>query len=257
MGDKKTIQQIKEQIAASGLTNEEVSQLKLDSRKGVRTLLQQYERELQKKRTLRMAFYEMRQWEQKCFAEGKTCIAGIDEAGRGPLAGPVVAAAVILPEGFYLEGLNDSKQLSLAKREEFYTYITKTAATSTGLATNNEIDELNIYQATKLAMQRAVAELPMKPDHLLIDAMEIRETACTQESIIKGDQKSVSIAAASVIAKVSRDRLMKKIHKEFPVYEFSSNQGYGTKQHLEAMEKHGVSPYHRQSFSPVKNLHFV
>ncbi|SFB20590.1 RNase HII [Lentibacillus halodurans] len=171
---------------------------------------------------------------------------------RGPLAGPVVAAAVILPREFKLLGLNDSKQLNEETRNEYFTII-KNEAVSYGISMidNQKIDQVNIYEATKLAMYNAIWQLNPAPDHILIDAVSLDQLSCTSESITKGDQESISIAAASILAKVTRDNLMKEIHKDYPAYGFASNMGYGTKQHLDTLTEQGVSPYHRKSFSPV------
>ncbi len=170
----------------------------------------------------------------------------------GPLAGPVVAAAVILGEDFYLPGLNDSKKVSESKREQFYKYIMEHAiCVAIGKATAAEIDELNIYQATKLAMSRAVDSLKIKPDYLLIDAMEIPITI-PQKPIIKGDAKSVSIAASSIIAKVTRDRYMKDLGEKYPHFGFENHMGYGTAAHMESIEKYGIIDEHRRSFAPIK-----
>lgn len=185
--------------------------------------------------------------------KGYSIIAGIDEVGRGPLAGPVVAAAVILSEDFYLPGLNDSKKLSKAKRESYYTYIKQHADIGIGIVDHKEIDQLNIYQATKKAMQMAVQSLTRTPDYLLIDAMTL-PLSVPQESIIKGDTKSASIAAASIVAKVVRDRMMEQFAKKYPYYGFDQNMGYGTKEHLDGLKIYGPSDIHRLSFSPVKEI---
>ncbi|TGB04824.1 ribonuclease HII [Halobacillus salinus] len=248
-----TITEIKKKIQTEEVSSKELEQFKQDTRKGVQKLVAQYEKNQTKKAALQAQFEEMKSFEYAAKRNGKQLIAGIDEAGRGPLAGPVVAGAVILPEDFYLEGLNDSKKLSLAKRELFFDYIKTHADYGVGIVDNEEIDRLNIYQATKLAMRRAVEDLEQTPDHLLVDAMEL-DAFPSQESIIKGDARSVSIAAASVVAKVTRDRYMSKIHQSYPMYEFASNQGYGTSDHLAALNNYGPSPYHRYSFSPVKEV---
>ncbi|WP_051585789.1 ribonuclease HII [Caldanaerobius polysaccharolyticus] len=180
---------------------------------------------------------------------GYKFIGGIDEAGRGPLAGPVVAACVILPEGLYIEGLNDSKKLTPSKREKLYLEIQKAAVDiGIGLVDQDVIDEINILNATKKAMMMAIDKLRVKPDIILTDAVKL-DVSIPQISIIKGDQKSASIAAASIIAKVYRDRLMIKYHEDFPQYGFKSNKGYGTKTHIEAIKKYGITPLHRKSFT--------
>ncbi len=246
-----TIKQIKLLLDSGDFTADEISGLRSDKRKGVQHLLDQYDQKAIHKAELKSKFEEMKAYENTARNNGKTIIAGIDEAGRGPLAGPVVAAAAVLPENFYLEELNDSKLLSKQKRELFYEYIREQAEVGVGIVSSDEIDRLNIYQAAKRAMRLAVENLNVNPDHLLIDAMKIN-AGCSEESVIKGDQKSVSIAAASIIAKVTRDRMMKNIGDKYPHYGFESNQGYGTKHHLNALDKYGATPQHRKTFSPVK-----
>lgn len=176
-------------------------------------------------------------------------IAGVDEVGRGPLAGPVVAAAVILPRDFDLLGVNDSKKLSEKRREEMYGKIMEVAvAVSIGMRDHRRIDEINILNATKEAMTDAIKGLAEKPDVVLIDALSLDDVPVPQVSIVKGDSKSVSIAAASIIAKVTRDRMMVDYAEEYPGYAFEKNKGYGTKAHYEGIERLGVCPIHRQSF---------
>ena len=190
-------------------------------------------------------------YEKELYKKGKKYIAGVDEVGRGPLIGPVVAAAVILPENFILEGLTDSKKLSEKKREIYYQII-KEQATSIGIGIISEkrIDEINIYEATKEAMIMAINNLSIKPDHILIDAMPLNLDIPTT-SIIKGDLLSISISAASVIAKVTRDHMLYEIDKEYPMYDLKNNKGYGTKKHIEAIKKYGITKYHRLSYKPV------
>lgn len=183
--------------------------------------------------------------------QGITLIAGVDEVGRGPLIGPVVAAAVILPVNFKLDGLTDSKKLSEKKREQFYEIIKKEAiAIGVGIISEKRIDEINIYEATKEAMQEAINNLSVKPEHILIDAMPL-DLDIPTTSIIKGDLLSISISAASVIAKVERDHMLYEIDKEFPMYDLKNNKGYGTKKHIEALEEYGITKYHRLSYKPV------
>ncbi|MCP3026139.1 ribonuclease HII [Halobacillus sp. A5] len=252
MNVNSTIKEIKLRFDSGDLTEEELNVYRNDHRKGVQKLVAQHERNKSIREKLKVRFQEMKFFENMFRNKGKSLIAGIDEAGRGPLAGPVVAAAVILPEKFYLEGLYDSKQLSLHNREEYYDYIKKHADVGVGMVSSIDIDKLNIYRATKLAMKRAVEQLTDIPDQLLIDAMVVEDVPCDQESIIKGDQRSVSIAAASIIAKVTRDRYMKELSVKYPGYHFENNQGYGTKEHIQALQNYGITPYHRKSFSPVK-----
>ena len=189
-------------------------------------------------------------------AEARRCgyqlIAGLDEAGRGPLAGPVVAAVVILPRRFALPGLNDSKQVTEAFRERLYQAILKQAvASGVGLADEREIERINILQATRQAMCRAVQGLPVSPDFLLLDAVSLPSVRVPQRPIIKGDGFSVSIAAASILAKVTRDRLMRDYHQRYPQYNFHSHKGYGTPEHLRLLARHGPCAAHRQTFRPV------
>ncbi|MTH52725.1 ribonuclease HII [Bacillus mangrovi] len=223
-----------------------------DDRISVRRLAARHAGKLEKSQQLKKKFEELKVFETAALQKGHRWIAGIDEAGRGPLAGPVVAGAVVLPSDFYLEGLNDSKQLSESKRDAFYEIIVKeAAAVGTGVVEAGEIDRINIYQASRKAMKLAVESLPEAPDFLLIDAMEI-ETDIPQEKLIKGDARSISIAAASIVAKVTRDRMMREIAARHPEYGFDRNMGYGTEQHVSALKLYGATPFHRRTFSPVK-----
>ena len=189
-------------------------------------------------------------YEQNALKAGYKTICGIDEAGRGPLAGPVYAAAVILPLGLEIEGLNDSKKISEKKREQLFDVICeKSIAYSIGIATEKEIDEINILNATFLAMHRAVEGLNIKPDYALIDGNQYPKIPMImEETVVKGDAKSMSIAAASILAKVSRDRFMLEKAKEYPQYQFEKHKGYGTKLHYEMLTEYGPSPIHRLSF---------
>lgn len=183
---------------------------------------------------------------------GYRFVAGLDEAGRGPLAGPVVAAAVILPRRCQLAGLNDSKQLTEMERERLYDEIRRRAVgIGVGQASEREIDAMNILEATRLAMYRAIQALPARPDYLLLDAIELSAVSLPQRAIIKGDTLSVSIAAASVVAKVTRDRLMGDYHRQYPQYNFQAHKGYGTAEHLRMLAAHGPCAIHRRSFRPV------
>ena len=186
-------------------------------------------------------------------AQGILPVAGIDEAGRGPLAGPVVAAAVILPEGFRIEGLDDSKKLPASRRERLFAALTSDSRVrhATGLAEAVEIDELNILRATHLAMRRALEALPTRAAHALVDGLPVRGLPVPHTAIVGGDGLSVSIAAASIIAKVTRDRLMTEFDARYPEYGFARHKGYGVREHLEALRRHGPSPIHRHTFAPV------
>ena len=192
-------------------------------------------------------------------ARGIFLVAGVDEAGRGPLAGPVVAAAVILTEDCAIEGLNDSKKLTAKKREHFHTILTLRADIHWGIgqADVGEIDSLNILRATHLAMARAVAALPRKPDHALVDGLPVRGLPVPHTALVAGDTLSLSIAAASILAKVTRDRLMTALDAEYPQYGFARHKGYGVREHLEALRSHGPSPVHRRSFQPVAQTQFA
>ena len=181
-------------------------------------------------------------------------IAGVDEAGRGPWAGPVYSAAVILDTANIPAEINDSKKMSEKKRNEIYSRIVSEHHCAVGIADVNEIDELNILQASLLSMKRAITNLLLKPDFVLIDGAHKPALDIDSENIIKGDNKSLSIAAASIIAKVERDQFMKKIDEEYPHYNWKKNKGYGTKEHQNALNLHGISEHHRKSFSPIRKI---
>ncbi len=219
-----------------------MSEEKKISQKELRELKRLQKLEAEKERTEQLKVYE-----KKYAAFGYVC--GIDEAGRGPLAGPVVAGAVILPPDCQILYINDSKKLSAKKREELYPVIMEEAvAVGVGMVSPQRIDEINILQATYEAMREAIHNLSVEPDILLNDAVTIPEVAIQQVPIIKGDAKSISIGAASIIAKVTRDRLMEEYDKILPEYGFASNKGYGTKAHIEALKTYGATPIHRRSF---------
>lgn len=196
---------------------------------------------------------DLLEYEKELYNKGYKLIAGCDEAGRGPLCGPVVASAVILPQNYELKGLTDSKKLTEKQREKFYPIIMEDAiAVGVSIVDNNRIDEINILEASRFAMQDAVSKLSVKPDFILTDAMDIR---CDNHlAIIKGDQKSLSIAAASVVAKVTRDHIMYELDKEYPEYELARHKGYPTKRHLEIIDKYGILDIYRKSFKPVKDI---
>lgn len=218
-----------------------------DSRKGVANLLKKYEKAQEKLRQERERIYQMKEYERKYAHVGLLC--GVDEAGRGPLAGPVVAAAVILPPDCSILYLDDSKKLSAKKREELYPVIFEEAlAVGVGYASPDRIDEINILQATYEAMREAIGKLSAEPQLLLNDAVTIPQVVIPQVPLIHGDARSLSIAAASVVAKVTRDRLMLAYDKEMPQYGFAAHKGYGSAAHIAALEKHGPSPIHRKSF---------
>lgn len=215
----------------------------------------------EKQKRLEQRLQEMKEFEAPFYEAGNSYIAGVDEVGRGPLAGPVVTACVVLPKDFNILGIDDSKKLSEKKREELFDEIINNAICyGIGMEDNKVIDEINILQATKRAMTTAVnlaEEMLMekrgsKIDHVLFDAMEIKAVNKPQTSIIKGDAKSISIAAASIVAKVTRDRMMVEYSKTYPWYGFERNKGYGTKAHYQGIEEHGITPIHRKTF--LKNL---
>lgn len=196
---------------------------------------------------------DLYQYERELINKGINLIAGVDEVGRGPLVGPVVTAAVILPVNYQLEGLTDSKKLTPKKRDKFYDIIMHDAiSVSIGMKDAIVIDEVNIYEATKLAMKEAIDGLNIKPEHVLIDAMPL-DISIPHTSIIKGDAKSLSIAAASVIAKVTRDRMMDELDLKYPMYNYKKNKGYPTKEHIMAINKYGIIPGYRMTFGPVRD----
>ena len=197
---------------------------------------------------------DLLKYEKELYEKGITLIAGVDEVGRGPLYGPVVSAAVILPVGYTLDGLTDSKKLTPKKRDKFFDIIMRDAvAIGIGIKSAKRIDEINIYEATKEAMYDAINNLTITPEHVLIDAMKLNLSMPTT-SIIKGDAKSLSIAAASVIAKVTRDRMMEEEDKIHPEYEFARHKGYPTKKHIENVIKYGVLDKYRKTFEPIKSI---
>lgn len=198
---------------------------------------------------------DLHRYEKELNHNGITLIAGVDEVGRGPLYGPVVAAAVILPKGYNLEGLTDSKKLTPKRRDEFYDIIKEHAISiGIGIKSAKRIDEVNIYEATKEAMYDAISNLDIKPEHVLIDAMKLEALSIPSTSIIKGDAKSESIAAASVIAKVTRDRMMDEESLIHPEYGFDHHKGYPTKAHVDAVLKYGVLEEYRKTFEPIKSI---
>lgn len=235
------------QAAENQMLPDFIARFESDERSGVRQLVQRAQKRLdalEKERERLMAMHQYEEQYKDCQA-----ICGIDEAGRGPLAGPVVAAAVILPKDCEILYLNDSKQLSAKKRELLYDEIMeKAVSVGVGYATPQRIDEINILQATYEAMRQAVGKLSVQPDILLNDAVTIPEITIRQVPIIKGDAKSISIAAASIVAKVTRDRLMEQYDSVLPGYGFAANKGYGSSEHIAALKRLGPSPIHRKTF---------
>lgn len=250
-----TIKEIKERLAMiDELDHPLFEELILDGRAGVQAAISKRKRELQKQVDEDLRLEKMLAYEKELYAQGIHLIAGVDEVGRGPLAGPVVAAAVILPENCKIPGLNDSKKIPKSKHYAIYQAVLDQAlSVGIGIKDNRVIDQVNIYEATKLAMLEAIQELDPRPQHLLIDAMKL-DLPISQTSIIKGDANSLSIAAASIVAKVTRDQMMVAYDQEYPGYDFAQNAGYGTSNHLEGLEKHGVTPIHRRSFEPIKSM---
>lgn len=250
-----TIKEIKERLATiDRLDHPLFEELIADGRAGVQAAIGKRKRELQKQVEEDLRLEKMLAYEKELYAQGIQLIAGVDEVGRGPLAGPVVAAAVILPENCKIPGLNDSKKIPKSKHQAIYQAVLDQAlSVGIGVKDNQVIDQVNIYEATKLAMLEAIQELDQQPQHLLIDAMKL-DLPISQTSIIKGDANSLSIAAASIVAKVTRDQMMAAYDQEYPGYDFGQNAGYGTSKHLEGLEKYGVTPIHRRSFEPIKSM---
>ena len=250
-----TIKEVKDRLATiDRLDHPLFEELIYDARAGVQSAINKRKRELQKQVDEDLRLEKMLTYEKELYAQGIQLIAGVDEVGRGPLAGPVVAAAVILPNNCKIPGLNDSKKIPKSKHQAIYQAVLDQAiSVGIGVKDNHVIDQVNIYEATKLAMLEAIHELDPQPQHLLIDAMKL-DLPISQTSIIKGDANSLSIAAASIVAKVTRDQMMATYDQEYPGYDFAQNAGYGTTKHLEGLEKQGVSPIHRRSFEPIKSM---
>ena len=250
-----TIKEVKERLAMiDELDHPFFEELILDGRAGVQAAISKRKRELQKQVDEDLRLEKMLAYEKELYTQGIQLIAGVDEVGRGPLAGPVVAAAVILPENCKIPGLNDSKKIPKSKHKEIYEAVLQNAiAIGIGVKDNQVIDQVNIYEATKLAMMEAIGQLDPQPQHLLIDAMRL-DLPISQTSIIKGDATSLSIAAASIVAKVTRDQMMEEFDREYPGYDFAQNAGYGTTKHLAGLDQLGVTPIHRRSFEPVKSM---
>lgn len=250
-----TIKEVKERLAMiDELDHPFFEELILDGRAGVQAAISKRKHELQKQVDEDLRLEKMLAYEKELYTQGIQLIAGVDEVGRGPLAGPVVAAAVILPKACKIPGLNDSKKIPKSKHKEIYEAVLQNAiAIGIGIKDNQVIDQVNIYEATKLAMREAIGQLEPQPQHLLIDAMRL-DLPISQTSIIKGDANSLSIAAASIVAKVTRDQMMEEFDCEYPGYDFTQNAGYGTANHLAGLDKLGVTPIHRRSFEPVKSM---
>jgi len=253
--DKQTILQVKTKLSTvSDLNDPLLKILKADPRKGVQLAINSAIRRIKRSQANILAFKHRFQFENELWQQGESLVAGIDEGGRGPLAGPVVTAAVILDDSFDLIAVTDSKQLSAHEREKLYLRIIQEAIeVNICVKDNAVIDKYNIYQATRLAMAQTVAELHHQPSHLIVDAVPIASNI-PQITLIKGDQKSISVAAASIVAKEYRDHLMQTYDLIYPGYDFAHNMGYGTAKHLAGLKALGVTPIHRYSFSPVPNF---
>ena len=250
-----SISEIKEILSSCPIEAlpEQLEKFEADSRKGVQNLLTSFRKKYDKHLQELARLEEILTYERGCWEAGYELVAGIDEVGRGPLAGPVVAAAVILPKECKIEGVNDSKKLSAKKREELYDIILEKALSyGIGIVSNERIDEINILQATYEAMREALSQLSPKADYILADAVTIPMVSTPQRGIIKGDAKSMSIGAASIVAKVYRDRLMEAFDEVYPGYGFGANKGYGSAEHIEGIKKLGITPIHRKTF--VKNF---
>ena len=248
------ISEVKELLAAAP-TPEQIAMLQADERSGVKKLLAAYYKRLEKAALEQARFESMLTYEKEYYAQGMQYVAGVDEAGRGPLAGPLVIAAVILPQSVFIAGLNDSKQLSAAKREQLYDeIIAKAVAIEVNIVSVSNIDKLNIYTATQRGMAEVLEHLPVQPQVALIDAMPVEAKEINTVSIVHGDALSASIAAASIIAKVTRDRIMERLDKLFPAYGFSHNKGYGSGAHMQAIAEFGATKWHRRSYEPVKSM---
>lgn len=253
MKHEETVAAIKRRLQ-EGATPEEFIRWSRDERSGVRRALQSYQRQQERREREAQRLRNLYRYERELYAQGYTLVAGTDEAGRGPVAGPVTVGAVILPPKWHCTGLNDSKQLSPEKREQLYRDIVAQAIAYRVIHISAaEIDETNIYQAVQEGMRRAVAELAPAADAVLSDAMPF-VTAVPLQAIVHGDALSASIAAASILAKVSRDRLMCLYDEEYPGYHFSVHKGYLTELHREALTRLGPCPIHRRSFEPIKSM---
>lgn len=253
------IGEVEKSIADSEITLELIANIKRDQRIGMQKLAQKLERKMLKQEKLQKKFLDMLKYEQAYWRQGFYHIAGVDEVGRGPLAGPVVAAAVIIKPDFYLPGLDDSKKLTEEKREEYYQVIIDQALSyGIGIVNNQVIDQINILQASFRAMSLALGEIVGKgcePDFIFVDGdKSIPGLVTFQKPIVGGDGASVSIAAASVLAKVTRDRMMVEYNKLYPGYGFARNKGYGSSEHIEGLKKIGPSPIHRFSYSIVSEV---
>lgn len=249
------IAEIKE-LLANNPNEELLAELAKDGRSGVQKLVVAYYKKQQAEQAERERFAKMLMYENNCYNDGAQFVAGVDEAGRGPLAGPMVIGAVILPQNVFIKGLNDSKKLTAAKREQLYGEILEKAlAVSVNIVSVYNIDRLNIYRATQEGMAQVLESLKIRPQAALIDAMPVQAGNIKTCSLIHGDALSASIAAASVIAKVTRDRMMEQLAAEYPQYGWAHNKGYGSAEHMQAVLEYGATNWHRRSYEPVKSMH--
>ncbi|VUX17713.1 Ribonuclease HII [Streptococcus pasteurianus] len=253
-----TVKEIKEALAAiESHDDARLQAYESDSRAWIRKAIQQRKKAIQADIDEDLRLENMLRYEKELYQQGYQAIAGIDEVGRGPLAGPVVTACVILPKNCKIKHLNDSKKIPKKHHEEIYhAILARALGIGIGIVDNNVIDQINIYEATKVGMLQAINQLKgevTKPDYLLIDAMHL-ETSIPQQSLLKDATNSLSIAAASIVAKVTRDRMMADYANDYPGYAFEKNVGYGTKEHLEGLKKYGITPIHRKTFEPIKSM---
>ena len=248
------ISEVKELLLGNP-SSEQIKMLQADERGGVQKLLVAYYKRLEKEAQEKERFTKMLAYESEYYAQGVQYVAGVDEAGRGPLAGPLVIAAVILPRNAFIAGLNDSKQLSAAKRDKLYDeIIAKAVAIEVNIVSVSNIDKYNIYAATQRGMAQVLEHLPVQPQVALIDAMPVTAKNMECVPIVHGDALSASIAAASIIAKVTRDRIMVRLDTLFPAYGFAHNKGYGSGAHMKAIAEFGATKWHRRSYEPVKSM---
>ena len=248
------ISEVKELLLGNP-SSEQLKMLQADERSGVQKLLVAYYKRLEKEAQEKERFTKMLAYESEYYAQGVQYVAGVDEAGRGPLAGPLVIAAVILPRNAFIAGLNDSKQLSAAKRDKLYDeIIAKAVAIEVNIVSVSNIDKYNIYAATQRGMAQVLEHLPVQPQVALIDAMPVTAKNMECVPIVHGDALSASIAAASIIAKVTRDRIMERLDTLFPDYGFAHNKGYGSGAHMQAIAEFGATKWHRRSYEPVKSM---
>ena len=248
------ISEVKELLAGEP-TPAQLAELEADERSGVQKLVAAYYKRLEKAALEKERFAKMLTYEKEYYAQGVHYVAGVDEAGRGPLAGPLVIAAVILPQDVFIAGLNDSKQLSAAKRDALYDeIIAKAVAMEVNIVSVSNIDKYNIYAATQRGMAEVLEHLAVQPEVALIDAMPVQVAGMETVPIVHGDALSASIAAASIIAKVTRDRIMERLDAMFPAYGFASNKGYGSGAHMQAIAEFGATRWHRRSYEPVKSM---